>query len=220
MKARCGILVLINIFFLGMLVGCTQESVRVKGIVYDIEYIPIRRGNKRVVAYQFQYKDSTYVGHETYTKVSKWHYAQWDSVWVSFPKNKPEKSKLDTIFFRPQEQVIIDSEKRDDEIFVYRSLTNKPLFIEAKNANENEIKLEEYINKKKRTLGLEGSGEFYCRFIIEKNGDLSELHVMEGINEEVDSFIINILSSSNLFTPGKMDDKPIRVFMRLGITIE
>lgn len=215
MKRKYKIKLLISIFLLSLLSSCSQEKVRVKGYVYDVELLPMRRGNKRVAMYQFSFQDSIYTRAYEYTKVSRWHYLTGDSIWVTIPNNRPDKSKPDTIFYRPQQEkeLAIPAIDSDNRIVTYRSIAEKPLFFVSDEPENNKEKMREYIERKKVENMIFTPGIVGVDIIISKNGKIEEVELLRSSgNNELDSFVVKTLLSLPAGKPGiDKDGEPERV---------
>ena len=192
------------------LLSCSTTNDRVKGYVYDVELIPIRGGNKRAALYRFSYNDSIYTRVYTYSKISKWHYLTNDSVWVSIPNANPQKSKPDTIFFRPRKQaveLVIPAVNESNRITSYHHIAEEPVFSISDNAEGNKEKLREYMNGKKIEKNIYAIGIVGVDIIISKNGKIEEVKLLRSSkSNELDNFVIETLLSLPAGKPGKNKD--------------
>ncbi len=66
-----------------------------------------------------------------------------------------------------------------------------------------------------RTKKIEGT--VILKFIIEKDGSISETQVLRGIGGGCDEEALRVLKLSPNWTPGIKDDQPVRTEMRLPI---
>jgi TonB family protein len=69
-----------------------------------------------------------------------------------------------------------------------------------------------------RRLGIEG--KVYVEFTVNKDGSLSDIHILKGIHEECDLEARNALSLSQKWFPGKHQGKIVRQKMVLPITFK
>jgi Gram-negative bacterial TonB protein C-terminal len=59
------------------------------------------------------------------------------------------------------------------------------------------------------------SGKVIVSFIIEKDGSLSNVKLVEGIEQKVDERIVKLISESARWTPGYIDGLPLRASYKL-----
>lgn len=60
-------------------------------------------------------------------------------------------------------------------------------------------------------------GKVMTSFIVEKNGDLSDVKVIEGKEQAVDDQIVDVIKSTSPWTPGNDKGVPVRVQMRIPV---
>jgi hypothetical protein len=202
--------------------GCSSERERVKGYVYHMDYEPIRGGNLRIPHYRFSYRDSLYTGFYRYSKLASWYYQPGDSVWLSFPVGRPEKSKPDTIFFRPKAVVIPKTFTFADTVRPYRSIAEKPLFCTAKNAEDNEPSIQAYVDRKKKCAGIQDVGIVGINVTFSKMGNIERARVLRSSeSKQLDDFVKETLLALPPGTPGKNEDGvPEKVGLLLELTFE
>lgn len=63
-------------------------------------------------------------------------------------------------------------------------------------------------------------GKVYVKFIIEKDGSLSNYEILEDLGYGIGDEAIRILKLSPKWTPGTINNKPVRVMHSLPITIQ
>ncbi len=61
------------------------------------------------------------------------------------------------------------------------------------------------------------SGTVYLKFIIERNGELSQIKVLRGTNSECDKEAIRVLQSFPKWNPGMHKGQPVRVLYHLPV---
>ncbi len=61
------------------------------------------------------------------------------------------------------------------------------------------------------------SGTVYLKFIIERNGELSQIKVLRGINSECDDEAIRVLKASPKWNPGMHKGKAVKVQYHLPV---
>lgn len=127
----------------------------------------------------------------------------------------------------PKSTIIIDkttsenselfNKVEDTVIYIDTNLDVKPEFpggIETFNAHVN-IFLKKSINKKDSTV--------FMIFIVEKNGELSDIKIIKGIDaqtdEQTDKEIIEIVKNSPKWKPGEKDGQKVRCVMPFILTI-
>jgi TonB family protein len=62
------------------------------------------------------------------------------------------------------------------------------------------------------------SGTIIVTFIIDRNGEVTDVTVQRGINDELNNELVNIIKSSPLWLPGKQQGHPVKVFCKLPVT--
>ncbi|HRH69828.1 MAG TPA: TonB family protein [Flavobacteriales bacterium] len=60
-------------------------------------------------------------------------------------------------------------------------------------------------------------GTVTASFIVEKNGDLTDVKVVEGKNEAINDQVVDVIKSTAPWTPGEDKGVPVRVQMRLPV---
>ncbi|MEL1245373.1 energy transducer TonB [Flavobacterium sp. DGU11] len=63
------------------------------------------------------------------------------------------------------------------------------------------------------------SGKIYAYFIVEKDGSISNVKILRGIEEKIDARIVKLISESIKWTPGYINGLPTRASYNLPITI-
>lgn len=64
------------------------------------------------------------------------------------------------------------------------------------------------------------SGQVIVRFVIEKDGSINEVKIMEGIGYGCDREAVRVLKASPKWNPGLLDGKPVRVYYTMPITFQ
>jgi hypothetical protein len=67
---------------------------------------------------------------------------------------------------------------------------------------------------------LKGNGRVYIKFMVEKDGSLSEFEILRDIGFGTGEEAIRVLKLSPKWIPGKDKDKPVRVQYSLPITLQ
>ena len=60
-------------------------------------------------------------------------------------------------------------------------------------------------------------GKVYVQFIVDEQGNLTDLKVIKGINEDFDSESLRVLSKAPAWKPGRQGGRPVKVRMVLPI---
>jgi len=63
-------------------------------------------------------------------------------------------------------------------------------------------------------------GNVFVQFIVEKNGELSQIKVVKGLGYGCDEAVVNCLKSAPRWKPGKQEGKPVRVQKTMSIQIK
>ncbi len=65
--------------------------------------------------------------------------------------------------------------------------------------------------------GKNVKGSVTASFVVEKNGDLTDVKVVEGKNEAINDQVVDMIKSTSPWTPGEDKGVPVRVQMRLPV---
>lgn len=74
-----------------------------------------------------------------------------------------------------------------------------------------------YINKEYGNTSNNGHGKMYIKFIVEKDGSVSNVTILESINKTIDEKIIKIMEKSPKWSPAIKDGKIVRASYTLPI---
>lgn len=101
-----------------------------------------------------------------------------------------------------------------------------------KNSNESPLEVQpkfpggykafyEYVAQEVKKKGKSSSkkGKMLVKFSIEKDGTITNVIVLEGLNEELDKKVCEAIASSPKWSPGIQKGKIVRATYRLPITI-
>jgi len=69
-----------------------------------------------------------------------------------------------------------------------------------------------------RRMGLEG--KVFIQFVVDQNGEISQIEVTRGIGYGCDEEAINVLKNCPKWSPGKQRGQPVKVRMSLPITFK
>jgi protein TonB len=103
--------------------------------------------------------------------------------------------------------------KEDNKIYSVNGIDVKPEFPEGLE------KLNSFINENLQKAGfqLEMKTKLYAVFVIEKDGSLSAIQILRAGNLRIKEELIKILKSLPKWTPGKQNEKVVRVHYSLAI---
>ena len=73
------------------------------------------------------------------------------------------------------------------------------------------------IKEKVDPTGKTVKGEAMASFIVEKNGDLTDVKVIDGVSQAVDDQVVEVIRSTSPWTPGVEKGLPVRVQMRVPV---
>jgi periplasmic protein TonB len=83
------------------------------------------------------------------------------------------------------------------------------------------IEFYKFISKQYRTPKVKGLvGKVYMSFIIEKDGSINEIKVLRDIGYGTGEEAIRVLKLSPTWKPGEQDEKKVRCFFSLPISIQ
>ncbi|MGL2964798.1 energy transducer TonB [Flavobacterium sp. RSB2_4_14] len=133
---------------------------------------------------------------------------------ISYPKLSKVKSNknIQKVNKVTSENIELFKKTEDTTVYAETSLKVKPEYpggVETFKAHIN-IVLENPKNIK---------GEIVVCFIIEKNGSLSKIKVLKGIDDETDKEILKVLKHSPKWKPGEKDGQKVRCMIPLFLTI-
>ena len=119
-------------------------------------------------------------------------------------------------------EIIEEVEEAEDEIFNFAVVENKPYFPGCENlATEDEKfmcfnqNIMQHIGEKfefpelARQMGIQG--KVYVNFVIEKNGEVSNVTIARGVDKLIDDEAIRVIKLLPAFIPAKQRGKPVRM---------
>jgi TonB family protein len=115
-------------------------------------------------------------------------------------------------------------EKREVEIIdnsdpknpVYKVVEVMPRFPGGENELLKFLSTNVKYPEKAQAAGIQG--RVICSFVVEKDGSLSNIKVLRGIEPLLDAEAIRVIKSMPVWTPGKVKDKPVRVLYTVPVT--
>ncbi|MBL7951952.1 MAG: TonB family protein [Flavobacteriales bacterium] len=73
------------------------------------------------------------------------------------------------------------------------------------------------IKEKVDPTGKEVKGEAMASFVVEKDGKLTDVKVIDGVSESIDDQVVDVIKSTSPWTPGVDKGLPVRVQMRVPV---
>lgn len=68
--------------------------------------------------------------------------------------------------------------------------------------------------------GIHVEGTVYVQFVIERNGQLSNIKILRGIHPIINNEVVKVIKSSPVWTPGKQKGKAVRVAYTFPIVFQ
>lgn len=162
---------------------------------------------------------------------------------TSFPKPEPPKPEKKVEYVKPQQikdiveiiddlpQVVDTKNSIDlplDDIPVEGPpIENPPPFFEGKIESMPEFPggtdaflkyVADHVKYPSRETRLGISGRVFIRFIIDEEGNLTDIEVIKGVSEGLDAEAVRVLENAPKWTPGKQRGRPVKFRMVLPIT--
>ena len=63
-------------------------------------------------------------------------------------------------------------------------------------------------------------GKVFVSYVVSANGDLADVHVLQGVNDELNAEAVRVISSMGKWNPGKKDGKAVNVKMVIPINFK
>lgn len=138
------------------------------------------------------------------------------SIEIAFPR-KAEKEGMQLFTgSRIKDQVNWNIDKNSidlDEIFTNTNVDEKPIY---PGGNE---KMYKFIGKNFRTPEDYTNGKVYVSFVIDKDGNVTDIKISKSLNKQVDAEAIRVIKMLGRFTPAKVNGTPVNCMYNLPITI-
>ena len=125
-------------------------------------------------------------------------------------------------------EIIEMEEEVSDEVLSFAVVESVPVFPGCEDASTNEEKkacfqqqILKYVSKNfnfpemARQMGI--SGKVYVNFVIEKDGSISNVEVVRGVDKLLDDEAARVVKSLPKMTPAKQRGKPVRMSFTLPI---
>jgi len=108
-------------------------------------------------------------------------------------------------FGNPKADKIYDASVLNN--ITYSKVTEQPVF------NADYVSLSDYLTRSVQNSGKKIRGSMKAEFIVEKDGSVSDVYLLEGVDASVDAEIKNALNNMPKWTPGKNKGQHVRVAM-------
>lgn len=125
-------------------------------------------------------------------------------------------------------EVIEIEEEESDEVLSFAVVESVPIFPGCEDAKNNDEKKQcfqqkilQFVGREfqfpemARTMGIQG--RVYVYFVIEKNGSISDVKVMRGVDPLLDDEAVRVVKKLPKLTPAKQRGKPVRMSFTLPI---
>lgn len=105
-----------------------------------------------------------------------------------------------------------------DTGIVFTRVQEIPMYPGGEDARKKFIK--EHFNYSNIGQNVKIEGVVWISFIVEKDGSLSAIKVLNGIGAACDGEVINVVKQMPKWTPGKRNGLPVRVILKMPIRFE
>ncbi|MEP5611453.1 MAG: energy transducer TonB [Cyclobacteriaceae bacterium] len=155
------------------------------------------------------------------------------------PPPPPPKKTVDLFVIKEVEEEVIEEIEVNLDVEINEQTTIEDIVYEAPSQEEDADELftvvekfpapaggmkafNEYLSKNikypKSAMRLGISGRVFLKFVVERDGSLTDIRVVKGVGGGCDKEAIRVLSSAPAWEPGKQRGRPVRVSMILPIT--
>lgn len=108
--------------------------------------------------------------------------------------------------------------RTDDKAYSFNDCDTKPSFMGHYDPRSFIQKwIYQYLRYPQEAVRDGIQGRVYVEFTIEKNGDVSGVHVTKGIDELLDNEAVRVISASPRWKAGKIDGKPVRTYLTVPV---
>ncbi|MDZ7848899.1 MAG: energy transducer TonB [Owenweeksia sp.] len=141
-----------------------------------------------------------------------------------------ETDQMDVVDWSPSEEVVaVDSEEEEpDEILNFAVVESVPVFPGCEWAKDNEArkvcfqeKILQFVKEEfkypsvAREMNIQG--RFYIQFVVEKDGNISNINVVRGVDPLLDNEAIRVVKALPKIEPARQRGKPVRMSFVLPI---
>ena len=125
-------------------------------------------------------------------------------------------SKLDT--FGTEDKQMPKNQQYGDEVYAVSECTKAPKFFNADEISFMDNWVYKYLKYPKYAVENGIQGTVIVSFIVEKNGEVSNVEIVEGIHSTLDNEALKVVNASPKWTPGEIRGERVRT--RLSIPIK
>jgi periplasmic protein TonB len=186
-----------------------------KPITYDPTSIPIDLKKDELQKEAFaKIKPPAYVAPEVVDSVGKDNSNEFLDIEdlskiIQDGKVEDDNTPLIPVEYHPE----IDENKIEDAV----NVSEKPFFGIG---GDNEFRgwISKNIHYPEEAIAAEVQGRVYVKFVVEKDGSISNVKVSRSVDPELDKEAIRVIEASPKWNPGKQQGKPVRVNYYFPIT--
>lgn len=103
------------------------------------------------------------------------------------------------------------------KVYAVTDCDKRPQFFNSNERHFLESWVYKYLKYPRNAIRNGIQGKVLVTFIIEKDGSVTNVEIMEGIDEDLDEEVLRVVRVSPKWIPGKIDGKKVRVRMSLPI---
>ena len=118
----------------------------------------------------------------------------------------------------PEEDSVVAAEQVDDSMTLWDSVEVDPEFPDGMEGLYKYLSENIHYPEQAKTDGIEG--RVIVNFVIEADGSVSNAKVLRGIGGGCDEEALRVVEAMPKWTPGKMQDKPVRVQFYLPVVFK
>tara|TARA_B100000809_G_scaffold261181_1_gene309581 strand:+ start:112 stop:555 length:444 start_codon:yes stop_codon:yes gene_type:complete len=115
-----------------------------------------------------------------------------------------------------RDTIEIPQQKKGEEVYVI--VQTMPQFKDSKTQEETSKELIKYFKSKMDEDRPTSKGTVYMSFIIDKEGKVTEVFLLEGVNSELDELAKRYIKEMPLWTSGLQKGNKVKVQLRQAIT--
>jgi TonB family protein len=119
---------------------------------------------------------------------------------------------------KPVAYVSYDEEINEDQVFLV--VEQMPVFENPEYDNSFKNYVQKNLHLPSSIIESSFKGKVFVEFIIESDGSISNVQVIQGIQVELDKEAVRVIESSPKWKPGVQRGKPVRVKMNFPISFE
>ena len=112
-------------------------------------------------------------------------------------------------FLHSQELNSKDSLRIDNS--VYTMVPIMPLFLDAKNAEESDALVFNYLKEKVKKENQKEKGNVYLSFIIDKDGNPIDVKIRKGASDKLNDLATKFILEMPKWTPGEFKNQKVKI---------